>query len=96
MTKAEFATLIETASRLCDDLLDGHPLDERLLASQAVLKEARTFVGRHWPDTFSEEMVAVDSSDDDLRKIQSRLMTALAIINSFTADMRRTQIESEK
>ena len=96
MTKIEFARLIDNASHLCDDLLIGHPIDERLHSAQAVLKEAQAFVRRHWPDTFSDGTIAVDSSDEDLRQIQGRLMTALAVINSFTADRRRTQIESEK
>ena len=96
MTKTEFSSLIQHASHLCDDLLGSHPINERLLSSQAVLKEAQGFVKQHWPETFSEEAILMECSDEDLRQIQGRLMTALAILDSFTAELHRTHIESGK
>lgn len=96
MTKTEFSRLIQGARHLCDDLLTHHPIDERLLSAQAVLTEAGAFVQNYWPDIFSEKEVVVECADDRLRLIQGRLMNALAILNSFTTEMRRIHIESGK
>ena len=94
MTKLEFTGIILQASRLCDDLLKTYPINERLLSSQAVLKEAGRFVEKHWPESFSEEALIVECAGEDLQKIQGRLMAALTVLGSFTEEMRQAQLKS--